>query len=376
MSAGGRPVDADVVLVAEQLRQGAPDGISTYTAELARRVAAMGDAAPRLVLWASRPPAGADDPVARLGPMATSPLPHRLMVRAWDVGLAGPQVGAAVVHSPSLLTPPARGASLTTMVHDLAWRRFPDTFPAWGRRWHEAALRRALSRSAVLMAPSTASATDLLVAGAEVKRIEVVEHGCDHLAGPDPEGASALLRRIGVDGPYLLSVSTLEPRKNLARLVEAYAAARPRLPEPWPLVLAGPAGWGPGLGTPPAGVVLAGAVAGGVLTALYQQARAFAYVPLWEGFGLPAVEAMGCGVPVVATPMPSTGDAALEVSPDDVAAMADALVTACVDDDARRQLVANGRARSGELTWGRSARRHVELWKAVADGSDPRSRRR
>ena len=176
----------------------------------------------------------------------------------------------------------------------------------------------------------------------------VVEEGCDHLDPPDHEGAAALLARLGVPagGGYLLTVSTLEPRKNLPRLLDAYALALPRLPEPWPLVVVGPAGWGPALPPRPV-VLLAGHVDGGVLSALYGGARLVAYVPLREGWGLPAVEAMRCGMPVVATPMPSTGGAACEVPPADVEAIAEALVAVATDEALRARLVAAGREGGG-----------------------------
>jgi glycosyltransferase involved in cell wall biosynthesis len=157
----------------------------------------------------------------------------------------------------------------------------------------------------------------------------------------------------------------LEPRKNLPRLLAAYRAARPRLPEPWPLVVVGPAGWGDAL-APEAGVVLAGVVPAAVLAGLYGRARLVAYVPLLEGFGLPAVEAMYACAPVVASPMPSTKGAALEVDPRDTDAIADALVQVGGQEGVRSQLVTAGVLRSSELTWEAAARRHVELWTEVA----------
>src|SRR5204862_1937119 len=153
-------------------------------------------------------------------------------------------------------------------------------------------------------------------------------------------------------------------RKNLRRLVEAYRLARPQLPEPWPLVVVGPAGWGEAL-PPEPGVVLAGPVSGEVLAALYARARLVAYIPPLEGFGLPAVEAMYACAPVVASPMPSTGGAALEVDPRDVEAIADALVSVGSQEGVRSQLVTAGALRSAELTWAAAARRHVELWEEV-----------
>jgi len=275
---------------------------------------------------------------------------------------------------------------MSVMVHDLAWRRLPDAFPPRGRRWHEAALGRAVDRAQLLMAPSAATAEELIAAGADPAIVEVVEEGCDHLPPADHAAADVVLARIGVDGGrvgdpdgtggFLLTVSTIEPRKNLARLVEAYTLARERLPEPWPLVVVGPTGWGPALDPAP-GVAIAGPVEASVLSSLYQRARAVAYVPLWEGFGLPAVEAMRAGTPVVASPMPSTRvpagsdrekRAALEVDPLDLESIASGLVTVATDDATRAALVDAGLRRAGTLTWEKAARRHLDLWTRLVDG--------
>ncbi|MGH9083065.1 MAG: glycosyltransferase, partial [Acidimicrobiales bacterium] len=259
-----------------------------------------------------------------------------------------------------------------------------------GRRWHEAALARARARADALVVPSAPVAAQLSDAGFPGDAVHRLPWGADHLPAPDAAGAAALLRRLGVAGGYLLTAGTLEPRKNLARLVAAYAAARGSLPEPWPLVVVGPSGWGAsGLADAgvPDGVAAAGPVADGVLAALYAGARAFAYVPLTEGFGFPPVEAMVAGVPVVAStsvpsvdpagtevvratratlstwPVPAGSSApALRVDPFSVEEIAGALVTAAADEGARAALVRRGADWVAPMTWRRSARAHAALW--------------
>jgi alpha-1,3-rhamnosyl/mannosyltransferase len=273
----------------------------------------------------------------------------------------------------SLAAPvPSSGTSLVLTVHDVAWRSVPEAFPRRGRRWHQAALRRAAGRAAAVIVPSEETANAVLAAGVGITeaRLTVVPEGSDHLGEPDGPGAEALLERLGVQGPYLLTVSTLEPRKNLGRLVQAYALARPRLPEPWPLVVVGPGGWGPSptntdLGASP-GVIFAGAVDGAILAAIYGGARCCAYVPIVEGFGLPVVEAMAQGTPVVSSPVPSSGGASLEVDPTDVASIAEGLLVAAGDEATRALLVTKGFARTGALRWLDTARGHMAVWEQIA----------
>ncbi|HEY2429930.1 MAG TPA: glycosyltransferase family 1 protein [Acidimicrobiales bacterium] len=355
-----------VAVVVDQLRQRPTSGIATYSRGLLQGLAAMGDTVP-VTLVASRPPQRGGDPLDAWGwPVRSSRLPGPALVRLWGAGVGRRLVaGTDVVHATSLAVPLGGGAPMAVMVHDLAFREVPDAFPASARRWHEAAFRRALSRAAALATPSERSAAAVIDAGASPDRVVVIPEGCDHLPLADTDGASALLRSLGVTTPYLLSVSTLEPRKNLARLVEAYQQARDRLPEPWPLVVVGPQGWGPAL-LPTPGVKLAGVVTDAVLAALYAGARCLAYVPLLEGWGLPPVEAMAACTPVVASPMPSTGGAALEVDPDDTEAIAAAVILAAGDDRRRSELVTAGLIRARELTWEGAARRHVEMWRRLA----------
>jgi glycosyltransferase involved in cell wall biosynthesis len=366
-----------VLLVVDQLRRRAPGGIGSYIEGLLAGLETLGGkgargaaaanlvAPPAVTLYASRGPRG-PDPLRGLGwPLMQSPLPGPVMTRAWDRRFLDVPKGFDVVHATSIAAPAARGSRLAVTVHDLTWRQVPETFPARGRRWHEEALKRALRNAAALVVSSEPLAEALVSAGAGRDAVWVIPLGSDHLPPPDLGASEEILRRLGVRGEFLLSVSTREPRKNLPRLLAAYEIARGRLPDPWPLVVVGPEGWGPRLAPRP-GVMLAGMVADATLTGLYRTARLVAYVPLEEGFGLPPVEAMREGTPVVASRVPSVGDAAMQVDPLDVEDIADALESVATDESLRQRLVAAGHAHVTTLTWANSARRHVQLWESLS----------
>lgn len=370
-----------VLLVVEQLRRTVPGGIGTYAQGLLAGLAALdasratGAEPTALTLFASHV---SPDPLSRWGrPVRTSRLPSRLLTRAWDLGLARAPSGFDVVHGVSLAAP-ARAAgdrgALAVTVHDLAWRSHPQATTTRGRRWHEAALGRALGRADAFVVPSRSVAEDLIAAGAAADAVSVIGEGSDHLPPPDRVGAEAMLRASGVDGPYLLAVSTLEPRKNLRRLLEAYRVARPAFPEPLALVVAGPLGWGdPGVaGAEIEGVMAVGHVEGAALSGLYAGATALAYVPLAEGFGLPPLEAMAAGAPVVAsTAVPSVTEGsgnppALVVDPTDTDAIAHALVAVVSDRGLSDSLRARGSAFAKPRTWEAAAAGHLALWERLS----------
>jgi glycosyltransferase involved in cell wall biosynthesis len=131
------------------------------------------------------------------------------------------------------------------------------------------------------------------------------------------------------------------------------------------LVVVGPPGWGPEA-EHGEGIVFAGRVSDGTLASLYARARLLAYVPFEEGFGLPPVEAMRYGTPVVASPLPTTGGASVEVDPTRVDDIVEGLVRAAMDEGLRTELAAAGKARAGSLTWEAAARAHVALWSSLS----------
>jgi glycosyltransferase involved in cell wall biosynthesis len=233
-------------------------------------------------------------------------------------------------------------------VHDLAILRAPEVFPRWHRLYGRFGLERVLRAADAIVAVSEFSRSETVeLAGVPAERIRVVPHGVDSVFTPD--GPSA-------DGDYVLAVATLEPRKNLARAVEAAREAAVQLR------VVGARGWG---GVDVDGWV--GEVPDADLAALYRGARCVLYPSLYEGFGLPVLEAMACGTPVVTsvgTAMEEVaGGAAVLVDPLDVASIAGGIREA---ENRHDELATAGVARSREFTWARTADAVYELWRELA----------
>jgi glycosyltransferase involved in cell wall biosynthesis len=191
-----------------------------------------------------------------------------------------------------------------------------------------------------------------------------------HQARPDDVAA-----RHGIDSPYVLAVGTLEPRKNLIRLIEAFVSLPRSVRDGWRLVLAGARGWSNAelealVGRYPGDVRLLGFVPDEDLPGLYAGATMFAYPSLAEGFGLPVAEAMAAGTAVLTSDRSSllevAGDAALLVDPTDAEAIAAGLERLLGDCELRRELAERGRRRAASLTWERTARETLAYLNMVA----------
>ncbi len=260
-------------------------------------------------------------------------------------------------------------------VHDLAFVRHPELFPRDWRMLYRAGLRATARRADAVLVPSAFTANELREhSDVDAARVHVTPLASSLPLGT-PEAIDDTLERLGVPRPYVLSVGTLEPRKNQARLIRAYRrlASEDR---PHALVLNGPDGWlddeirrelaaeGPGR------VVRTHDVSGGDLDALYRGASAFAYPALYEGFGLPVVEAMARGVPTVAANTSSipevAGDDALLVDPFDESAIAEAIGRLLDDDDLARDLGRRGAERAAGFSWPETARATLRVYRHVA----------
>ena len=263
--------------------------------------------------------------------------------------------GMDVLHCPTQRAPTRSRVPLVVTVHDLAVLRHPETFNRWTRTYS----RRVL--------PRVARAATRLIAVSEFTKRELCE-----LLGVPPEKVRVVPNAVGepftaegdsAAGDYVLAVSTLEPRKNLPRLVEGYRRAGLN---GLPLLVAGAAGWGD-VRVSGDGVRLLGEVSDHELARLYRGARAVAYVSLYEGFGLPVLEAMACGAPVVAARNDAlaevSGGAAVLVDPLDPDSIASGLVEAI---DRREELRPLGLARARVFAWRKVARETVAVYREAA----------
>jgi glycosyltransferase involved in cell wall biosynthesis len=263
-------------------------------------------------------------------------------------GLARRARSLDVLHCTTFRGPVRSEVPTVLTVHDLAILRAPEVFPRWHRLYGRLGLQRVLRAASAIVAVSEFSRDETIeLAGIPPERIRVVPHGIDPVFGPDGPSAA---------GDYVLAVATLEPRKNLRRAVEAARAAGVELR------VVGARGWG---GVEVTGWV--GEIPDAELAALYRGAACLLYPSLYEGFGLPVLEAMACGTPVVtsaATAMEEVaGGAAVLVDPLDVASMADGIREALRRRD---ELVAAGLGRANQFTWQRAADSVVELWSELA----------
>jgi glycosyltransferase involved in cell wall biosynthesis len=200
----------------------------------------------------------------------------------------------------------------------------------------------------------------------------------------DPVELWRVRTKYGIQGDYILSVGTLQPRKNLPRLIEAFIEARKRPGFDCRLVLVGKKGWGPDEAKAlPAGVlqrkdvIFTGYVEDEDLPALYSGSMAFAYPSLYEGFGLPVLEAMACGTPVLTSQVSSLpevcGDAAVYVHPLRTEEICRALLALGSDKDLRKALQARGLLRAQKFSWRESARKTLAVYESVAGRSGRRA---
>jgi glycosyltransferase involved in cell wall biosynthesis len=289
---------------------------------------------------------------------------------------------AGLVHGLVNVLPLAAHCPGVVTVHDLAFVRTPETLPPLKRAYLTALCRASVARAAHVIAVSQQTAEDLRrYFAVPPERISVVYNGVAARFAPRTAAESAAFRRRkALPDRFLLYLGTLEPRKNLERLVQAFAQWRGAgTPDASAvkLVIAGGQGWYTAeifrsvaaLGLADA-VLFPGFIPGDELPDWYAAAEAFVYPSLFEGFGLPVLEAMACGTPVVCSRAPGVsevaGDAALTFPPHDTDALAAALQLVTSQPALRTALIERGRAQAARFSWRRSAEATLEIYRRVA----------
>lgn len=358
-----------VALTIEQCWHEVPGGTAIAALGMARGVASTGDAEVVGVAGAHRGPP--PDPWAPPFEVRHLPLPRIALYESWH-RLRRPRVERAtgrvdLIHATAFPTPP-RSAPLVLTVHDLAWIADPSHFTRRGLGFFRRGLDLALRDADLVVCPSEATRRDCVKQGFAPDKVRVVPLGVD--AAPAPaELVEDCKRRYGLSRPYVMWAGTIEPRKNLPRLLAAYR----RLEHEVDLVLVGPKGWNEDLDALLGGdrerVHVLGFVPAADLPSLYAGAAVFCFPSLMEGFGFPVLEAMAQGAPVVTSAGTSTEEiaegAGILVDPRDADSIAKG-IAAVLDDGSRRdQLAGAGRQRARSYTWERTGRMLVDAYREV-----------
>ena len=338
----------------------APTGVGRYAGELARALTEQGVEIVRFAVSWSAPRAGG---VRRWRVPARA---ARAAWRRWDrppiERLTGP---VDLVHATNFVLPSLARAPGVVTVHDLSFLR-DDTWPG-GHRLRDL-VPWSVERAAAVLVPTQAIAEEVAV------RLRVPEHKL-HVTpegvAPVFFGAGALgteaLARLGIGGPFVVATGTIEPRKNLPTLLQAWRQVSAEL-DGWTLVLAGPKGWGPEL-PPTPGVLPIGWVGDETLPGLLAAAELFCYPSQYEGFGLPPLEAMAAGTPAIAgrySAAPEVlGEAAWLIDPDDAGGFAEALRILATDPALRRSYAVAGKAHAAGYTWERTAATTISAYRSI-----------
>jgi glycosyltransferase involved in cell wall biosynthesis len=280
------------------------------------------------------------------------------------------RVKADLVHAPSLAVPPVRGRPLVVTVHDIAFVRLPRATTRRGVAFHRRGLQLAREHAQLVIAPSTFTRDELLLEGFSPDQLRIAPLGCDPPEPLPDQLVDTLVGMTGVRSPFILSVGTVEPRKDLGVAADAITRLR-SAGRDVTLVIVGPPGWGDVGGLDRPGVRRLGPVRWEILDSLYRRARACCLPSTYEGFGLPAAEALARGCPVVASGDGAmaeiVGDTGLLCRPGDVDAFAAALARIVDDDDLHADLARRGPERAAQFSWSSSAARHAAVYREAIE---------
>lgn len=380
MTGAARPLD--VALTVEQLWQPVPGGSGTYIRHLAANLAH--DVSVRVTGVSARHPRRDSDPNLPVT-VVSSRLPRAALYEGWvrlrrpalrrPASLKTARKAYDVIHASTWAIPP-RDAPLVVTVHDLAFVRSPEHFTPRGVRFFTRALEITEAEADIVIVPSAATKADCIAAGISGERIRVIPHGTAPVQIDEPE-ALRFREKYGLTRDFILWCGTLEPRKNLKALLAAFEVLKDQGGD-LDLVLVGPAGWGQtsaqvqdALKRSPDGIHLLGRISDRELQTAYAAARVFCFPSLWEGFGMPVIEAMAHGTPVVTSADTSmaevSGRGAVLIDPHDPVAIAAGLAEA--SGPAHEQLSVEARANATRYTWEASAKAHIAAYQDAIAGS-------
>jgi glycosyltransferase involved in cell wall biosynthesis len=311
-----------------------------------------------------------------------STLPHTPLIRIPLTLSAELRKNPIDVLHVQFTAPPFCPCPVVVSIHDLSFEHLPQTFNRRSRTQLRLTVRHSARRAARILSLSQHTRRDIIETyGINPERVTAIPLAAPDHFGPitDNRELQRVRHNYGIDGDYILSVGSIQPRKNLARLVRAFASLRgewsaAKLPK---LVLVGKSAWlydetlrALEETNVKDAVVLTGYVPESDLPALYSGALCFVYPSYFEGFGLPPLEAMKCGAPVIVgnrTSLPEVvGDAALSVDPFDVDAIATAIKKLINDSALRKELSVKGQTRAKQFSWRETARQTLVVYKEVA----------
>ncbi len=284
-----------------------------------------------------------------------------------------------LLHALAFAGPLVNSIPWIATVYDLSFVRFPQLFNRANRLYLTWAVRHSVRYASRLIAISASTQRDLVeMFGARDSQVEVIYCGVDPAFSPrrDPSAIDELRARRRLPEKMILHVGTIEPRKNLARLIRAFANAKRAAHLPHTLVLAGARGWKSSevdAAIEQAGiadaVMFAGYVPQDELPLWYHAADLFVYPSLYEGFGLPPLDAMASGTPVITSNISAlpevVGTAAIQVAPKDESALADAIVRVLGDENLQSQLIERGIVQAAQFSWARAGQATTALYRTV-----------
>ncbi len=358
---------------------GRKTGDRTYALGLIEGLAALRSDHGFTLYLDQEPPAGLPFPTGPRWQVRVLRAPHPRLWTPLALPRAARADGVDVLHV-QYIAPACRRPAVVTTVHDVTFRLYPQWFALKDRLLLDWGLRRSFRTVAAVLTGSVSTQRDLArVYGLPAQDVVVAPYGISPPEHPSEGQIAATRATYGIEGPYALFVGVAQPRKNLPRIVRAFAAARREHGLAHRLVIVGKTGWRAGetlaaiaAGEAHGAVQRLGYVPDADLPALYAGADLFVFPTLYEGFGLPLLEAFAAGTPVITSTVSAlpevAGDAAELVDPTSEPAIAAAIGRVLTDPVRRDTLIRRGRQRVSEFTWEHTARLTVACYERVGEG--------